>query len=390
MLFAWELGRGLGHLVPIRRMAARLKDRGLRTVAAVPDLTAISDLRDVCAEVVQAPLWPLVSQVPAQRAARSSATLNDILSSAGLADVAAMQSMLAQWDAILARTRPDLVIADFAPMAALAARGRVPLMLVGNGYTLPPDDMPRFPPLDRMSPPQWNEDVTLAAVNQAAQAMGLSQLDRLPQLFSGDARLVQTFNLLDPYDTQRREPLDGPVIDYEPRARNEDAVLIFVYLSSGYDVPRGLVDALRPFAGRLRMHAPGLAAEQRANLAGAGARIDSGPLVLADVLPSCRLVVHSGGSGLACEALLTGIPQLILSRQIEQTLNGRALRHAGVGELSETYGPAAPVSPERVAMLIEGAAMATRAGELGGWYRQYLSDRKPALKYEDICLALLR
>ena len=57
------------------------------------------------------------------------------------------------------------MIADFAPLAALAARGRIPLVHIGNGYTLPPHEMPRFPLLHRYSPPVWYEEQTLATIN---------------------------------------------------------------------------------------------------------------------------------------------------------------------------------------------------------------------------------
>ena len=144
VLFAWELGRGLGHLVSIRSMATRLKSLGMRTIAVVNELRSIGVLNGVCDDVVAAPAWPLASQNTAQRARQSSATLNDILSSAGLADASAVQRLLVAWDAIFERFCPHLVIADFSPLAALAARGRIPLVQVGNGYTLPPDDMMRF------------------------------------------------------------------------------------------------------------------------------------------------------------------------------------------------------------------------------------------------------
>jgi UDP:flavonoid glycosyltransferase YjiC (YdhE family) len=388
VLLAWELGRGLGHLVSIRRVATRLKAYGMQTIAVVNDLTSIV-LNGVCDDVIAAPAWPLASQNAAQRARQSSATLNDILSSAGLADASAVQRLLVAWDGIFERFRPHLVIADFAPLAALAARGRIPLVQVGNGYTLPPDGMMRFPPLHRMSAPQWNEAETLSTVNAAARSLGRAQLDRLPQLFSGDARLVQTFALLDPYDTQRVDPVDGPMIETAPAARCAGADTIFVYLSGGYEVPANLVGALAPFAGTVRIHAPALASAQLRELTEGGARIDTEPVPLCDVLASARLVVHSGGSGVASEALAAGVPQLVLSGQIEQALNGQALQREGVGRLIETYDSSSSISSDVIAALCDDDALAARAADAGQWHRQYLADENPALKCERACLRLL-
>lgn len=358
-------------------------------VAAVADMSSIGALQGICDDVLQAPAWPLARQSAAQRASRSSATLNDILSSAGLADTSAVHGLLLAWEEIFSRFRPDLLVAEFAPVAALAARGRIPLVQVGNGYTLPPDDMSRFPPLHRLSPPQWNEEDTLSAVNQAALSLGRSQLDRLPQLFSGDVSLVQTFALLDPYQTQRVEEVDGPLLSYVPGERAADATDIFVYLSGAYDVPQSLVSALDPFAGRLRLYAPRLASGQARHLLVSGARVDDIPVPLRDVLASSCLVVHSGGSGVASEALAAGVPQIILSSQIEQTLNGHALQTAGVGRLIEAYDPSATISPDVIAATCADEAMTARAAEAGKWHREYLADKNPALRSERACLDLL-
>ena len=40
VLFAWELGRGLGHLMNMRRIAARLKPHGVRFIAVSRDPAA--------------------------------------------------------------------------------------------------------------------------------------------------------------------------------------------------------------------------------------------------------------------------------------------------------------------------------------------------------------
>jgi hypothetical protein len=60
--------------------------------------------------------------------------MNDMLSAAGLADGDAVGRLLSVWDKIFGRIRSDLVVAGYAPLAALAARGRIPLMLAGNGF----------------------------------------------------------------------------------------------------------------------------------------------------------------------------------------------------------------------------------------------------------------
>jgi UDP:flavonoid glycosyltransferase YjiC (YdhE family) len=388
VLFAWELGRGLGHLMNMRRIAARLEAHGFRFVAVVRDRTA-DLLRGTFREIIAAPRWPIDSHPAAQRPALSSVTLNDILSAMGLADTVAVHRLLGAWDDIFKRTQPDLVIADFSPLAALAARGRIPLVHIGNGYTLPPHQMKRFPLLHRFSPPAWSEEQTLAAVNEAAQAFGMAVLDRLPQLFSGDACLVQTFPLFDPYDTQRTEPLDGPVFDRMPAMKGDRATQIFAYMSSGYALHPSFFAALRPVAAHLRIHAPGLTAAQVEELRRAGAEIDPQPVPLADILPATRLIVHNGGPGVAAEALVAGVPQLVLSAQIEQDFNGQALQNAGVAKFLRLHEPGADISSELIGAMSSDEALVERAVKQAEWHRAYLATTDALLTCERTCLRLL-
>lgn len=373
----------------MHRIATRLRPHGIRFIAASRDPAATALLKEDFAEIIAAPRWPIDSGPAAQRPALSSATLNDILSGMGLADSGAVRQLLGAWDDIFARTCPDLVIADFSPLAALAARGRIPLVQIGNGYTLPPHRMKRFPLLHRFSPPLWDEEQTLAAVNQAARAAGRAPLDQLPQLFRGDACLVQTFPLFDPYDTQRSEPLEGPMFDQPPASRGAGAHSIFVYLSSGYAPHPSLFAALEPFAARLRVHATGLPEAQVEALRRAGTHIDAAPVPLADILPASSLIVHNGGPGVAAEALVAGVPQLVLSAQIEQDFNGQALERAGVGKFVRAYGPGVEISAELIDAMSTDEALAARAALQAERHRAYLATRDALGACERTCLHLL-
>ena len=384
VLFAWELGAGSGHLMNIRHLAQRLQARGIRVVAAVTSLSAISALDGVFNEIHRMPHWPGAGADPARPS--SSATLNDILVSAGLADPALVGKIADAWMRLLGTIKPALVVADFAPAAALVARGRVPLMLIGNGYTLPPDDTPSFPLLHALEPPRHREEDTLAAVNAAASSRGLQPLSRLPQLFSGDAHLVHTLPLLDPYARHRRRPVDGPLLDYVPLPRRADAQRIFAYISDGVDVRDDVVAALRPVAARLHIHAPMLSEDARDALARAGACIADTPVDLAQMLPECRLVVHLGGSGLAAEALLAGVPQLTLVTHVEQHLTGLALERAGIGRCFTAFDPASALAASAIADLIEDEAVAQRATEIG----LQQSHGAPLDAFDGACARLLR
>ncbi len=394
VLLAWELGAGTGHAVALRRYAASLRRHDVRLIAVVRNYVVAQGLLDLGVAILQAPPWPGDWLSLAQRQAGSSATMGDNLAECGLMNETAFTEVLQQWSEIIAAVRPDLVIGDYAPAAALVARGRIPLVLIGNGFSLPPSEMAKFPPLHNLAPPRWDEAGILAAVNNAAKSGGARRLDRLTQLFEAEARIVETFPLLDPYAPQRIEPVDSPALDHPPLPRRADADHVVVYLAPGVAIHRDIVDALRPFAPRVHIHAPELSDAQRAELTMSGAQIYDQPFALTDALSHARLAVHLGGSGVASHAIAAGVPQLIIAGHIEQELNGRALAQAELGRTIPGYDPAARISSDIIAELLEDDALAQRAADAGAGHRALLEqtslqNKGPLEKFERAALTLL-
>lgn len=389
VLFAWELGAGSGHVMKIRRLASRLAARGFRVVGAVTSLESVSLLDGVVDEVHRMPNWRRNNADSRAGEVPSSATLNDILVSAGLADADFFGGLVEAWQRLYRALDPALVVADYAPAAAMAARDRIPLVMTGNGYTLPPPEMPAFPPLHTFSPPVHREEDTLAAVNAVARRLGLGTLDRLPEIFAGDAHLVHTLPLLDPYAGFRQLPADGPLIDYPPVGRRDDARQIFVYLSQGVEVRNDVAAALQPVAPCLRIHAPMLPEDAQNDLARRGARIELEPVDLSRALPESRLVVHLGGNGLAAEAVLAGVPQLLLVMHVEQHLTGMALESTGAGRVFTAYDSAQALPVNAFEAMLEDDAIEQRAAELGARHRRDVANGAALEAFDNACAHLL-
>jgi len=200
---------------------------------------------------------------------------------------------------------------------------------------------------------------------------------------------VTTFPLLDPYRAERTEPAQGPFLDRAPTARRDDAETILAYFSAGADARPDLVEALRSLAPRLRLFAPGFSAVNRASLAQAGARVEERPIAFDEALAGSRLAIHVGSNGVAAEALAAGVPQLVLSLDIEKELTGGALERAGAGKLVKLYDPAASLSGDMIAALAVDAGIAERAADLGRSHRQALLERASLPTFEAACLRLL-
>jgi hypothetical protein len=384
VLFAWELGWGAGHLGNIRRMAHRLLRDDVRLVAAVTRLDTIG-LLDNVPEIHRVPAWPLLET----EGPPSSATMTDNFVGVRMNEVSVVHDVIVAWDRLLQRVKPSLLIADYAPAASLAARGRIPLMQIGSGYTLPPHDLCRFPALHDLSPVINRDEVTLEAVNGALGQLDLRKLERLPQLFAGDARLVYALPLIDPYASMRSPAADGPMIDYTPRARDADARDVFVYIAHDTEVRADLLAALRPVARHVRIFAPQLSEDAQHELAQAGAEILTGHVLLSDALSRCRLAVHLGGSGIANEAALAGVPQLSLTNHVERYLIGVALERAGIGRLFLAHEPAGQLAPDMVEGMYHDEALHQHALQTAVRLRNELPKISAGEKFLMECRRLL-
>ncbi len=373
VLLAWEFGAGFGHALTLRRIAERLMARGFHCVAAVKDLSTASILKGAGIEVLQAPSW---------KVARSSATLGDALGDAGFADAEFLRQQLQTWIRIVDQTAPALVIADFAPGASLAARGRIPLGLIGNGYTLPPGSMQTFPLLHHLAPPVRPEQHVLDVTNSVLRDLQLQPLAHLPELFSGDACCVHTIPLLDPYARWREHPLGGPVLERIPKPSTNDASEILIYLSSWIAPQWSFLNVLQPFAHRVRLFAAGLPDAERDHFAGMGMRLESKPFDPAKDFAAARLVIHVGSEGTACLCVMAGVPQLICAIDVEKELIGKALAEAGIGQFISIYDPAKRLTGEAVAALLADEPIATLARQMGERHRKAYPGTDPIAEFE--------
>lgn len=386
-LLAWELGSGSGHVMALRRLARRLKQHGIGSVAAVKNLAVSAPLAADGIEVLQAPLWPTaIASEKVMRSRISSITLGEMLAGAGLADRAIVRALFDAARSLIRLVGPDIVIAEYAPATALAARGVLPLVTTGTGYTLPPAGMARFPQLFP-GELRWDEEKVVEAVNAALQGTTGRRITRLPEIFSSDFDFVRTLPLLDPYRRQRTRPADGTLLDRAPIPRQADASGVLVYLNRDTAPREDLRMALEAVAPCLRIVAPGLDADFGAALARKGAVVFEGGVAMQEELARASLLAHFGGAGLCAEALLAGVPQAVLATDIEKYLNGTALEAAGVAHVERHWDAEARVSSTLLARLAADVALAERAAAEGERQRR-VQPQDPMAGLMPACLRL--
>ena len=146
ILMGWELGEGLAHVQRLLRVARPLAEQGHRVVFALANVAEPWPLyqRDAF-QVLQAPYWSFRPRHGDRPFLASS--FADVLAVRGWESVDTLLPLVEAWQHQLENVRPALVVTEFAPTLCLAALHSVPVIQVGNWFSMPPVHAPTFPVL---------------------------------------------------------------------------------------------------------------------------------------------------------------------------------------------------------------------------------------------------
>ncbi|MFC6777073.1 hypothetical protein [Methylobacterium gregans] len=207
-LLAWELGAGFGHARRLLTAARGLIAVGFRVRVCQRELWACAEeFLELGVPNFQAPHHR--TQLPPGTTFRARGYA-DMMAVTGYQSVEGLLPTVLGWDALIDAVRPDVVVADYAPMLALAAHGRVPLVAIGDGFVLPPTEGDRFPVL-RAGTAMADEAVLARNAGLVLVTRRQTGLVSLPKLIGGQARVVCTYPESDVYAGQRETPAAGPL-----------------------------------------------------------------------------------------------------------------------------------------------------------------------------------
>jgi len=349
--FAWELGGEYGHVVSCAGLGAALERRGHAIGLMFRELQRLSVLPETAAwDVFQAPHLEREGEGIGR-----PVSFAEILLGCGYADPRVLSRLLARWRELLSQWKPDLVVADFAPTALLAARTLgIPRVTYGNGFFLPPRRSP-LPPfrIDEPVDPARvarADAATLASVNAAPAELGCAPLARLADLFDSEEDFLCTFPELDHYGTRDTAGYWGPrlradlghVVDW-PKGRGKQ---VFVYVKPALPQLDALIDLLAARPHRVLAFIPGLDEARRARLASPARRVLDRPVRMDAAFRGCDLLVSHGGE-IAAGAACSGVPALLFPTHYEQFLLSLRLQQlgcahwlpaqAGAGAIAEAF-----------------------------------------------------
>ena len=332
ILLAWELGDGMGHVGRLLSLAERFAAEGFKPVFAVRDaFGTMQRLRKSRFPVLQAPLVTSMRTGEGGFFARSFA---DVLGVIGFGDIERLRAATYVWRSLVDLVRPSLVVGDFSPVLAVAlARREIPMLVVGSGFAVPPAELGAFPEINPSGKSNLIEADLLAVANRLLREDGRAEIDSLPSLIGGDLQCVCTWPRLDPYASHRRQAACGPMAPSPPqRARQSGDPSWFAYVAADSPMAKPLLDGL------LRTKTRGAAFIRKASdelaekFSARGHVLHRSVPPLEDMLATSSVIIHHGGVNTAETALAMGVPQLIVSRHLEQHLTGEAVGKIGAGQ----------------------------------------------------------
>lgn len=356
--FAWELGENFGHIARSLPIAQRVRSKGCNVVFAVRDI-----------EVAHSLLTP--QQIPFVAAPRplenlqlrhTPANYGQILAECGYARRSSLRAMLVAWMNVWRLVQPGAVVVDHSPTALLAARALgIPAMLLGTGFTIPPDadPLPPINPWDKIPLEELrrSDDVVLGNINDALNCVGADPLACIADLFTGLPALIATFPELDHYGSRTMGTFIGPFASATDHPKvswtRTDGARVFAYLRMSVMGVESILRALKDVDGEVICAIPDIPNSLRTRLDTPSFRIYPHAVDLPSVLKNADVAVSYGGAGLTAEALTAGTPLLLVPQFIEQYLGARCVQRLGAGILIDRQRPGIELGAALTALLTQ-------------------------------------
>ena len=322
----------MGHIVRFERLTGELQKRGHTVIAAIPypnHAGRLSLSRD-CIKIV--PLWP--SCIIRRRDPRGISWISygDMLASIIFTDANEIAERISTWRRVFDETKADVVVADYAPGAVLAARDFMRCVNVGDGYTVPPHEMENFPLLWHGSAPlKHSEGEVAERISTALIRFGATPLATYPDMNAATAHATMTVPILDVYSEFRTGGWLGAGPFTFPKSFPESRSGLFGYFHETRQFDTKLIGGLAKSRAGGTVMIPNMLRRNRKFLAAAGFQTPKELQPLNEALENARVLVHQGGMGTAVAGIAKGVPQLIIHSDLEKYHIGKDIAGAGAG-----------------------------------------------------------
>ena len=370
ILFAWELGENYGHLSTLLPLARLLRQRKHEPVFVVRDLAVASALLGKEFSYLQAPMPSDSIRQP-----RVPVSYADILSGSGFGKRDALAGILHAWQVLFALVKPDMVVAQFAPTAIVAARqASIPSLQMDTGFECPPEvkPYPCFRPWMKIT-----REALLEREEELLQTINVVcgwRAEDIRTALRADLSLLITLQELDHYSGRRGGRYIGPIFSHNTGEvlawQSTTGKRVFVYLRPFPEL-RALLAELRQSRAEVIAVIPGIDADLADAFSSEQFMIIPRQVRLDTLLPRTDLVISHGGHGLTSACLLQGVPLLVFPIMIEQWMTARNLERMKTGmrvskEALRKHGCASALSD-----LLTDPLYSERTAAVAAKYRSY-------------------
>jgi UDP:flavonoid glycosyltransferase YjiC (YdhE family) len=334
ILYAWEFGAALGHIGTFLPIAKTLREHGHKVswVVTHPHQAARL-LHQAGFDWMQAPMRP------EQRRDGPPLNYGDILLRFGYADADDLLGLVVAWRTLLQLTHTQVVLADHAPTAILAARSLgIPVMLFGSGFFAPPQLHPTpalrpwLPlPLEQLI----NSDLqAVPTINQVLAHFKRPPITYLAELFQVEENSLLSFPELDHYPNRGPARYWGMLpaaVAAEVTWPNVRGPRIFAYLRPQTPHLELALAALHELSGSAIIYAPGLGAELVAKYSAPHLLFSPLPVDLNKIASQAAAGLTYASPAATAAFLLAGKPVLMIPGHLEQYLFARRVEELGAG-----------------------------------------------------------
>jgi UDP:flavonoid glycosyltransferase YjiC (YdhE family) len=337
ILFAWELGGGMGHVNRIAPLVDELDKLGHRSAVASRNVvSAALAMAKTRATILQAPI-----NLDESRQLPPSASYPEVLLRVGYGDAERLRALVRAWQAVLRLTRAEAVVADHAPTALLAAHlAGIPAAAFGSGFCVPPaiEPLPALPSLGRPSTARLraSEERVLRNLKAVCGALGGRPLQRIADLFPPSRSFICSYRELDHYGAREgvrywgllEPPPSGNVLPIWPTGPEPK---VFGYLHHGYRQFVGLVRQLKEARLTSLIVSPGIENDVARSLESDRLKISRQPVDLTKVAQEASVLINHSSHATVARMLLEGKPMILLPAYVEQTVLALRLAQQGLG-----------------------------------------------------------
>jgi UDP:flavonoid glycosyltransferase YjiC (YdhE family) len=374
ILYAWEFGANLGHVGAFMPLARALRAKGHEVHWMVTQPAVVGDFL-----ASEGFTWLAAPTLPEVTRPGPPLTYADILLRFGYADPRTLFGLAGGWREAMRLTGAQLVLADHAPTALLAARTlATPVMLFSNGFTAPP----RRSPLPNMRP--WTpvpeqtlgqlDRAALSSINAVLARHDCAQMQHLAELFDVAEEALVTFPELDHYPDRGPARYWGSL----PSAGAGQPVAwpaaggrrIFAYLRAESPHHEAVLAALHALGQAAAIYFPDMPPALAARYSATHLSYLDQPADIEQMTREADLAITYASLATTTAFLLAGKPLLMLPGHLEQFMVARRVEEMGAGRL---VNPEQPPGDLRgvLADLIDNPAWRTNAEAFAAKYAAF-------------------